>query len=237
MMMVQVENQILLLIMSITGVQVENQILLFIMFMSSVHRCWWWCLVQVENQILFFMFMSRAYRCDNVWCRWRNWLAGLIDVDVWGRWSNWLAVFIDDDMSGAGAGGGRIRPDLTKQRSLSGEPSPAHSRCASSTSEILVRSSSEGNIADPRELIEKLRGKGMLWWCSICVSADWEHVWGQFCLERHILCHFEPPGVWSPVFVKSFWKSKKVLGFWRVFSSGLLLFERSGEEWAKSILV
>ncbi|XP_070180609.1 ral GTPase-activating protein subunit alpha-1-like isoform X3 [Littorina saxatilis] len=55
-------------------------------------------------------------------------------------------------------GGSRMRPDLTKQLSLSGEPSPAHSRCASSTSEILVRSSSEGNIADPRELIEKLRG-------------------------------------------------------------------------------
>ena len=107
MMMVQVENQILLL-MFINGVHccwwclvhVENQILLFIMFMSSVHRCWWWCLVQVENQILLFiMFMSRAYRCDNGWCRWRNWLAGLVDVDddVWGRWSSWSAAFIDVD--------------------------------------------------------------------------------------------------------------------------------------------
>ncbi|XP_076442581.1 ral GTPase-activating protein subunit alpha-1-like isoform X3 [Babylonia areolata] len=59
-----------------------------------------------------------------------------------------------------GAGGNRSRPDLTKQRSLSGEPSPAHSRSASDASEVhvLVRSSSEGNIADPRELIEKLRG-------------------------------------------------------------------------------
>jgi hypothetical protein len=30
----------------------------------------------------------------------------------------------------------------------------------SQSSEVLVRSSSEGNLADPRELFEKLRGKG-----------------------------------------------------------------------------
>ncbi|CAL1547567.1 unnamed protein product [Lymnaea stagnalis] len=54
--------------------------------------------------------------------------------------------------------GGKIRPDLSKQKSLSGEPSPAHSRCPSSSSECLVRSSSEGNIVpDPHELLEKLR--------------------------------------------------------------------------------
>ncbi|KAI8784564.1 ral GTPase-activating protein subunit alpha-2 isoform X1, partial [Biomphalaria glabrata] len=54
--------------------------------------------------------------------------------------------------------GGKIRPDLSKQKSLSGEPSPAHSRCPSSSSECLIRSSSEGNIvADPHELLEKLR--------------------------------------------------------------------------------
>ncbi|KAH9496143.1 Ral GTPase-activating protein subunit alpha-1 [Bulinus truncatus] len=54
--------------------------------------------------------------------------------------------------------GGKVRPDLSKQKSLSGEPSPSHSRCPSSSSECLVRSSSEGNIAaDPHELLEKLR--------------------------------------------------------------------------------
>ncbi|XP_059157319.1 ral GTPase-activating protein subunit alpha-1-like isoform X3 [Physella acuta] len=54
--------------------------------------------------------------------------------------------------------GGKIRPDLSKQKSLSGEPSPAHSRCPSTSTECLVRSSSEGNIAaDPHELLEKLR--------------------------------------------------------------------------------
>ncbi|XP_041353753.1 ral GTPase-activating protein subunit alpha-1-like isoform X2 [Gigantopelta aegis] len=57
-----------------------------------------------------------------------------------------------------GAGGGRSRPDLHKQRSLSGEPSPAHSRSESNVTDVLVRSSSEGTIADPKELIEKLRG-------------------------------------------------------------------------------
>ncbi|XP_067682813.1 ral GTPase-activating protein subunit alpha-1-like isoform X5 [Haliotis asinina] len=57
-----------------------------------------------------------------------------------------------------GAGGSRPRPDLHKQRSLSGEPSPDHSRSGSTASDnLIVRSSSEGNIADPKELIEKLR--------------------------------------------------------------------------------
>ncbi|RUS74693.1 hypothetical protein EGW08_017551 [Elysia chlorotica] len=54
--------------------------------------------------------------------------------------------------------GGKPRPDFSKQKSLSGEPSPSHSRCPSSSSDCLVRSSSEGNIvADPRDLLEKLR--------------------------------------------------------------------------------
>ncbi|KAK3764075.1 hypothetical protein RRG08_046540 [Elysia crispata] len=54
--------------------------------------------------------------------------------------------------------GGKTRPDLSKQKSLSGEPSPSHSRCPSTSSECLVRSSSEGNIvADPHDLLEKLR--------------------------------------------------------------------------------
>ncbi|XP_025103645.1 ral GTPase-activating protein subunit alpha-1-like isoform X4 [Pomacea canaliculata] len=61
-----------------------------------------------------------------------------------------------------GAGGSRVRPDLTKQRSLSGEPSPSHSRCGSNAAEMLVRSSSEGNITDPRDLIEKLRGASFI---------------------------------------------------------------------------
>ncbi|ESO85701.1 hypothetical protein LOTGIDRAFT_210880 [Lottia gigantea] len=51
----------------------------------------------------------------------------------------------------------KSRHELHKQRSLSGEPSPAHSRNGSDPSEIMIRSSSEGNIADPRELLEKLR--------------------------------------------------------------------------------
>ncbi|GFR74888.1 Ral GTPase-activating protein subunit alpha-1 [Elysia marginata] len=54
--------------------------------------------------------------------------------------------------------GGKTRPDLSKQKSLSGEPSPSHTRCPSTSSECLVRSSSEGNIvADPHDLLEKLR--------------------------------------------------------------------------------
>ncbi|KAL8608299.1 hypothetical protein ACOMHN_042166 [Nucella lapillus] len=74
-----------------------------------------------------------------------------------------------------GTSGNRSRPDLTKQRSLSGEPSPAHSRSASDASELhLVRSSSEGNIADPRELIEKLRGASFVSHTndSGCADAD-----------------------------------------------------------------
>ncbi|BFZ11585.1 hypothetical protein BsWGS_14624 [Bradybaena similaris] len=52
--------------------------------------------------------------------------------------------------------GGKVRPDLSKQKSLSGDPSPSHSRCQST--DCLVRSSSEGNIvSDPHELLEKLR--------------------------------------------------------------------------------
>ncbi|GFO04867.1 ral GTPase-activating protein subunit alpha-1, partial [Plakobranchus ocellatus] len=54
--------------------------------------------------------------------------------------------------------GGKIRPDLSKQKSLSGEPSPSHTRCPSTSSECLVRSSSEGNLkADAHDLLEKLR--------------------------------------------------------------------------------
>ncbi|KAK6182371.1 hypothetical protein SNE40_010078 [Patella caerulea] len=52
----------------------------------------------------------------------------------------------------------KSKHELHKQLSLSGEPSPAHSRTGSDPSEIMLRSSSEGNIADPRELLEKLRG-------------------------------------------------------------------------------
>ena len=62
-----------------------------------------------------------------------------------------------------------MRPDLTKQRSLSNEPSPAHSRTASASSEILVRSSSEGNLADPRDIIDKLRGNNLTCGCLFLV--------------------------------------------------------------------
>ena len=57
-----------------------------------------------------------------------------------------------------GAGGSWVRPGLPKQRSLSGDLSPAHSRCTSTVPDVLVRSSSDGNIPDPRDLIDKLRG-------------------------------------------------------------------------------
>ncbi|XP_035826426.1 ral GTPase-activating protein subunit alpha-1 [Aplysia californica] len=64
--------------------------------------------------------------------------------------------------------GGKVRPDLSKQKSLSGEPSPSHSRCPSTSTECLVRSSSEGNIAaDPHELLEKLRASN-----SPCAPDD-----------------------------------------------------------------
>lgn len=58
-----------------------------------------------------------------------------------------------------GAGGTKARPDLGKQRSLSGTPSPCHSRSASASSDLanIVRSSSEGNLADPTELAERLK--------------------------------------------------------------------------------
>ncbi|XP_036363522.1 ral GTPase-activating protein subunit alpha-1 isoform X5 [Octopus sinensis] len=57
-----------------------------------------------------------------------------------------------------GAGGLKSRTELHKQRSLSGEPSPCHSRTASVASDSMIRSSSEGNLADPRELAERLKG-------------------------------------------------------------------------------
>lgn len=59
----------------------------------------------------------------------------------------------------SGAGGSKSRPDLAKHRSLSGTPSPCHSRSASASSDlaVLVRSSSEGNLADPAELAERLK--------------------------------------------------------------------------------
>ncbi|XP_053376419.1 ral GTPase-activating protein subunit alpha-2-like isoform X3 [Mercenaria mercenaria] len=58
-----------------------------------------------------------------------------------------------------GAGGSKSRPDLGKQKSLSGTPSPCHSRSASASSDlaVLVRSSSEGNLADPAEIAERLK--------------------------------------------------------------------------------
>ncbi|KAL4238881.1 Ral GTPase-activating protein subunit alpha-2 [Mactra antiquata] len=58
-----------------------------------------------------------------------------------------------------GAGGSKSRPDLSKQRSLSGTPSPSHSRSASASSDLagLVRSNSEGNLADPAQLAERLK--------------------------------------------------------------------------------
>ncbi|KAJ8308029.1 hypothetical protein KUTeg_012903 [Tegillarca granosa] len=57
-----------------------------------------------------------------------------------------------------GAGGTKSRPDLSKQRSLSGEPSPSHSRTPSNASDsaLYVRSSSEGNLSE--ELVERLKG-------------------------------------------------------------------------------
>ncbi|XP_033736327.1 ral GTPase-activating protein subunit alpha-1-like isoform X2 [Pecten maximus] len=59
-----------------------------------------------------------------------------------------------------GAGGGRPRPDLNKQRSLSGEPSPSHSRTPSNASDTVLytRSSSDGNLAEASELVERLKG-------------------------------------------------------------------------------
>ncbi|KAL5008782.1 hypothetical protein ScPMuIL_014363 [Solemya velum] len=60
-----------------------------------------------------------------------------------------------------GADGKKSRPDLTKQRSLSGEPSPSHSRSASSASaEVawITRSSSDSNLTDPMDLAERLTG-------------------------------------------------------------------------------
>ncbi|XP_052275567.1 ral GTPase-activating protein subunit alpha-2-like isoform X4 [Dreissena polymorpha] len=60
-----------------------------------------------------------------------------------------------------GAGGSRSRPDIPgKQRSLSGTPSPCHSRSASASSDLanLVRSNSEGNITDPAQLAERIKG-------------------------------------------------------------------------------
>lgn len=65
-----------------------------------------------------------------------------------------------------GAGGSKVRPDVGKQRSLSGTPSPCHSRSASASSDLanIVRSSSEGNLADPSELAERLKqGRQLLW--------------------------------------------------------------------------
>ncbi|XP_052770134.1 ral GTPase-activating protein subunit alpha-2-like isoform X3 [Mya arenaria] len=59
-----------------------------------------------------------------------------------------------------GASGNRPRPELGgKQRSLSGTPSPCHSRSASASSDLgtMVRSSSEGNLADPKELADRLK--------------------------------------------------------------------------------
>lgn len=62
-------------------------------------------------------------------------------------------------MNFKGAGGSKSRPDLGKQKSLSGTPSPCHSRSASASSDLamLVRSSSEGNLTDPAELAERLK--------------------------------------------------------------------------------
>ncbi|XP_056021439.1 ral GTPase-activating protein subunit alpha-1-like isoform X5 [Ostrea edulis] len=59
-----------------------------------------------------------------------------------------------------GAGGGKSRPDLNKQRSLSGEPSPSHSRQPSNASDsaLYLRSNSDGNLADPKDLVERLKG-------------------------------------------------------------------------------
>ncbi|XP_062620262.1 ral GTPase-activating protein subunit alpha-1-like [Saccostrea cucullata] len=59
-----------------------------------------------------------------------------------------------------GAGGSKSRPDLSKQRSLSGEPSPSHSRQPSNASDsaLYIKSSSDGNLADPKDLAERLKG-------------------------------------------------------------------------------
>ncbi|XP_022332235.2 ral GTPase-activating protein subunit alpha-1-like isoform X3 [Crassostrea virginica] len=59
-----------------------------------------------------------------------------------------------------GAGGSKSRPDLNKQRSLSGEPSPSHSRQPSNASDsaLYLRSSSDGNLADPKDLADRLKG-------------------------------------------------------------------------------
>lgn len=59
-----------------------------------------------------------------------------------------------------GAGGSKSRPDLNKQRSLSGEPSPSHSRQPSNASDsaLYIRSNSDGNLADPKDLVERLKG-------------------------------------------------------------------------------
>ncbi|KAK3092349.1 hypothetical protein FSP39_001673 [Pinctada imbricata] len=56
-----------------------------------------------------------------------------------------------------GAGGGKSRPDLTKQRSLSGEPSPSHSRQPSNASDsaLYLRRCSDG--ADPDAIAERLK--------------------------------------------------------------------------------
>ena len=69
-----------------------------------------------------------------------------------------------------GAGGGKVRPDLSKQRSLSGTPSPSHSRSASASSDLanMVRSSSEGNLPDPSEIVERLKQGEVNFVCEYC---------------------------------------------------------------------
>lgn len=78
----------------------------------------------------------------------------------------------------SGAGGCKVRPDLSKQRSLSGTPSPSHSRSASASSDLasMVRSSSEGNLPDPSEIVERLKqGEvyGVLQNCCVCELTKW----------------------------------------------------------------
>ena len=158
---------------------------------SRAHRCWWWCLVQVKKLI------RRAHRC---W--W--WCLGLVEKLISSVHRTWwwclgqvqeVAAYGQTwPSSGRWAGS---HPQLTPA------VPPAHLRswCAAA---VRATSLTHGSSLRSWEV----------WGCcggAACMLVLFGSMFDGGSAWRGIysLRHFDPPGVWSPGFVKSFESLKK----------------------------